>query len=134
MTDARAKLLLRAAALFNILGAGSILALPNFSFGLLYGITLGPADGLLRTYHLLLFGFVVAMGVGLWSSAGDARQSRGILIASIMGKTLAATVWLRMVAMGEGTLLLALAALADLAWAIAFVILLRRQADQTAGS
>ena len=131
MTNERAKLLLRAAAVFNILGGGTILAFPDHAFSILYRRGVALDDTLMRSHHLLLFGFVVAMGVGLWSSAGNALQSRGILIASILGKTLAGVVWLRMFAANEATILLAGAALADLAWAIAFVILLRRQAGET---
>ena len=128
MTDDHAKLVLRGAGLFNILGGGTILALPEWAFGLLYGKTIGPADGLLRSYHFLLFGFVVMIGVGLWNSANDPREGRGILIASVLGKTLAAFTWLRMVAAHEGTMLLAVASIADLAWAGVFVLVLRHLA------
>ncbi|HRI66108.1 MAG TPA: hypothetical protein PK156_17795 [Polyangium sp.] len=125
MTDAHAKLVLRGAGLFNVLGGGSILALPEWSSGVLYGKTFGPTDDLLRTYHFLLFGFVVAIGIGLWNSANDPREGRGILIASVLGKTLAAVTWLRMVAAHQGTTMLAIASVADLAWAVVFVLVLR---------
>lgn len=134
MTNARAKLLLRIAGLFNILGGGMLLALPDWAFRLLYGRTLGPADDLLRTHHFLLFGFVVMIGIGIASSAADLRQARGILLSSILGKTLAAVVWLRMVVMQQGTPLLAVAAITDLAWAVLFVIMLRVDATRSAAN
>lgn len=130
MTNDHAKLVLRGAGAFNILGGGTIWVLPDWAYGVLYGKTLGPTETALRTYHFLLFGFVVAIGLGLWNSARDPREGRGILIASILGKTLAAVTWLRMVAAHEGTMMLAGAALADLAWAVVFIFVLRHVARE----
>lgn len=129
MTRERVKLLLRCAALCNIIGGSLLLLFPDWAFRVLYGKTLVPADDLLRTYHLLLFGFVVMVGVGVWNSAPDPIRNRGILISSILGKTLAALVWLRMTAMHQGTLLLAVAALIVLAWAVIFASILRRKVE-----
>jgi uncharacterized membrane protein YiaA len=129
MTKERMTLILKCAALFNMSGGGLLVLLPDWSFQVLYGKTAVSADDLLRTYHLLLFGFVVMIGIGVWNSASEPAKNRGILIASILGKTFAALVWLRMFVMHQGTVMLAIAAVADLAWAIVFALILRRQTE-----
>ncbi len=69
-------------------------------------------DGLILRYHLMLWLFVVALGVGYAIAAHRPSEQRGLLIAGGLGKLVAAAVWTEMLASGVGTSLLA----AGIAW------------------
>jgi hypothetical protein len=122
---ARTSTALRAAAAWNLLGAGSALLAPSLHYRLLY-IPPASHDPVGRVAHYTLWSIVLVMGISYGIAASDLQARRGILIAGAMGKTIACLIWVVSFAMGIGTGLLLVGGLGDLAWALYFITVIRR--------
>ena len=92
---------LKATAVLNI-GAGlAALAAPDLHATLM----LAPdsvLEGLVLRYHVMMWGFVVVMGLGYAVAARNPEEQTALILAGGVGKLLAAGVWLEMLASGLG--------------------------------
>lgn len=96
---------LRFTAVLNILAALAALIAPDLNASLLLG---GDAvmEGLLLRHHMMLWAFILTMGLGYAVAARDPERQTGLLLAAGFGKLSAATIWTEMVVNGSGTMLL----------------------------
>lgn len=118
------KNLLYLAALWNLSGAGLSLVSIDLHLAMFYTQAPSP-DFILKVYHVCLWGFVAVMGLGYVMAGRNFVQYQGVLWVAIPGKLLASLVWLYAFAIGQGTPLLLVGALGDMAWAGYFVYVLK---------
>jgi hypothetical protein len=111
LTDRFVSRCLVATAVLNI-GAGfAAIAAPDLHARMMFA-NVDALDGLVLRYHVMLWGFVIVLGVGYAIAARDPAGQRGLLIAGGLGKLVAAAVWIEVLASGIGAPLLA----AAIAW------------------
>ncbi len=92
---------LRATAVLNLVGGLSAVLLPSVNASLLLapGVVL---DGVLLRYHLILWLFVAAMGVGYAAASRDPERQTALVLCGGIGKLCAVAVWAEMLVSGYG--------------------------------
>ncbi len=100
-----------ATAVLNVAAGVAAIAAPDLHARMMFA-DVDALDGLVLRYHVMLWGFVIVLGVGYAIAARRPSEQRGLLIAGGLGKLVAAAVWTEMLASGVGTSLLA----AGIAW------------------
>jgi cytochrome c biogenesis protein CcdA len=113
------KIIFRAAAIWNMLGAASALANPQLHIQLFYHWT-QPLDFLALTMHYMLWTFIFLLGVGYGLIGNDPYHNSALLWVGILGKTGAALIWYAVYVLGHGTPMLLIGATGDLIWAGVF--------------
>lgn len=111
LTDRFVSRCLIATAVLNVAAGVAAIAAPDLHARLMFA-DVDALDGLVLRYHVMLWGFVIVLGVGYAIAARDPAGSRALLIAGGLGKLVAAAVWIEMLASGIGAPLLA----AAIAW------------------
>ena len=96
---------LKVTALINILAGIGALAAPQLHAELMLseGAVL---DGLVLRYHIMVWGFVTAMGFGYAIASRSPENQTGLILAAGLGKLCAVAVWAEMLLNGYGSLLM----------------------------
>jgi hypothetical protein len=102
---------LLATAVVNVAAGAAAIVAPGLHGRLMFTDAVA-LEGLLLRYHLMLWGFVVVLGIGYGLAARDPAGQRPLVLAGGLGKLVAAAVWTEMLVTGVGTPLLA----APVAW------------------
>jgi hypothetical protein len=79
-------------------------------------------DGLLLRYHLTMWLFVAAIGIGYLVAARDPARHWAMVVAGGIGKLAVAAVWIEMFVHGFGTPLLVVGAVFDGSLGVMFVL------------
>jgi len=104
-------LALKATAVINIVAALGALVAPALHAELMYS----PGtefSGLTLRFHIIIWAFVLAMGVGYAIAARDPERQTALLASAALGKLAVAVLWIEMLASGYGAWLL----LAGVCW------------------
>lgn len=92
---------LMATAVLNLVSGTAAVLAPSVNAQIL----LGPdvvLDGLLLRYHLIMWLFVAAMGVGYGAASRDPERQTALVLCGGIGKLCAVAVWLEMLVSGYG--------------------------------
>jgi hypothetical protein len=100
-----------ATAVVNLVAGVAAIAAPDLHAQLMFRES-GPLDGLLLRYHVMLWGFVVVLGLGYGLAARDPAGQRALVLAGGLGKLVAAGVWTELFLTGVGAPLM----VAGIAW------------------
>ncbi len=114
---------LRVAALWNLM-AGGMLLMPELGLRLFFGLE-APQPGAVMVLFYTVWFFVLALGAAYGIASANLRFRDGILIVGAIGKSSIFLLWTAAFAFGQGTPLLFLGGVGDLAWAAFFVWILR---------
>lgn len=126
MKESQAKTVLKIAGWYNIAGGLAAIALFRPVFKMLYDINYQKADHeLLLMNHILVFGFVVIIGIGLIQAAKDPAKNKAIIFVSATGKLFAFLTWLGSYVKGTGTFIMVLGGLTDVLFALLFLLILK---------
>ena len=96
---------LKITAALNILAGIGALTAPDLHAKLMLseGAVL---EGLVLRYHIMVWGFVTAMGVGYAVASRNPEHQTGLILAAGLGKLCAVAVWTEMLMSGHGALLM----------------------------
>jgi hypothetical protein len=110
-TDRFVSRCLVATAAMNVVAGLAAISAPALHADLMFadGVEL---QGVLLRFHVMLWLFVIALGLGYALAARDPSGQRPLLIAGGLGKLAAAAVWLELLVSGIGAPLMA----AGVAW------------------
>jgi hypothetical protein len=120
-TDRLVSRLLIVTAVVNIVAGVAALASPSLHAELMFAGDV-RLDGLILRYHVMLWLFVVALGIGYAVAARRPSEQRGLLVAGGLGKLVAAGVWAEMLASGVGAPMMAAGIAFDGALGIVFLL------------
>ncbi len=116
---------------YNIIGALIAITFFKMIFPLLYGVEyLKPEHELLLMNHIIIFGFVAIVGVGLVKASKDPVRNQAIILVSALGKLFAFATWTISYFKSVGTILLVLSGFSDALIAIAFLFILKSIKEQ----
>lgn len=111
---------------YNIIGAFLTITFFKMVFPLIYGIEyIKPDHELLLMNHIIIFGFVGIVGLGLVKAAKDPVQNKTIIMVSALGKLFACATWTLSYFKSVGTILLVFSGFSDALIAVAFLIILK---------
>ena len=96
---------LKSAAAINIVAGIAALTAPQLNVELM--LIEGPLlEGLLLRYHIMIWGFVTAMGFGYAVASHNPENQTGLILAAGLGKLCAVAVWAEMLVNGYGKILM----------------------------
>ena len=89
----------------NIVAGSAALLMPELNVSLLFGSHI-VLQGHLMRFHLMLWSFVLAMGLGYWLAAQSPEDQTGILLTGGIGKLIFVGLCIETLWSGYGTALL----------------------------
>ncbi len=111
---------------YNIIGAFIAITFFKKIFPLIYGVEyIKPQHELLLMNHIIIFGFVGIVGLGLVKASKDPVQNQAIILVSALGKLFACATWTLSYFKSVGTILLVFSGFSDALIAILFLIILK---------
>ena len=108
--------------MYNIVGGLIAIAFYKVVFKIIYNISYNKQQHeLLLQNHILLFGFVAIVGIGLIKASYDPRNNTTIILVSALGKLFAFLTWLISYYKGAGTMASVMGGAIDAIFAILFI-------------
>ena len=126
MSESFSKKFLLFSGWYNIVGSLVVITFFKIFFSILYGVTYDKSlHELLLMNHIILFGFVAKVGIGLLKAAIDPVHNQAIILVSALGKLFAFATWTLSYFKSVGTVMQVFAGVSDAIFALVFLVILR---------